>query len=89
MTCRAASLSQLYSASGGDGGALAEPDTGMDLNIVGEPGTDLEELFSILQRDEKHEVMRDDQEITAIIKSLGGIKCRYRRERICALKAIV
>ena len=47
---------------------------GMDLNIVGEPGTDLKELFSILQRDEKHEVMRDDLEIMAIIKSLVGNK---------------
>ena len=70
--------SKLYSASGGDGYALAEPDMGMDVNIVDGPGTDLKELFSILQRDEKHEVVRIDQEIMAIIKSLVGDKGRYR-----------
>ena len=41
--------SKLYSASGGDDGALAEPVMGMDLNIVDEPGTDLKELFSLFQ----------------------------------------
>ena len=49
----------------------------------------MKELFSILQRDEKHEVMRNDQEIMAIIKSLGGDRGWYRRERTRALKAIV
>ena len=81
--------SKLYSASGGDGYALVESDMDMDVNIVVGTGTDLKELFGILQRDETHEVMKNDHEIKAIIKSLGGDKGRYRRERMRALKAMV
>ena len=54
----------------------------MDIGVIDEqPETDLKELMSVLQRDERSEVAKQDREILEIIGSLGGDGSKYRRER--------
>ena len=57
--------------------------------VEDQPSTDLKELMSLLHRDERQEVHDDNLEILAVIRSLGGSRSRYRRERHRALKRVV
>ena len=62
----------------------------MDVNIVTEgPDTELKALMDVLQRDEKQAVADANNEILAVIRSLGGDRGRYKRERAKALRTIV
>ena len=65
-----------------------EREAAMDIDVV-EHSDDLRELFAVLQRDEKMAIQEADDEILAVIKSLGGSGSRYRRERQKALRAVV
>ena len=54
----------------------------MDVNLVEEgPDTEFEKLVAAVQRDEREQVREANREIMAVIKSLGGDRGKYRRER--------
>ena len=62
----------------------------MDVNVLDDgPDTELKNLMGVLQREEKKELEDVNREILAVIRSLGGDRGRYKRERTKALKAIV
>ena len=62
----------------------------MDVNVVEDgPDTELKDLLAVLQREEKVEVVEANREILAIVRSLGGDRGKYKRERSKALKAVV
>ena len=61
----------------------------MDVNVVDESGTEFKDLLAVLQREEKVEVEEANRDILAIVKSLGGDRGKYKRERSKALKSVV
>ena len=70
----------------GDNGA----EDGMDINAVDHsPDTDMKQLLRLMQREQKVEIEEANDDILAVIKSLGGDKGKYRRERMRSLSAIV
>jgi hypothetical protein len=63
----------------GDNGA----EDGMDINAVDHsPDTDMKQLLRLMQREHRVETEEANDEILAVIKSLGGDKGKYRREAI-------
>ena len=67
-----------------------DPPSEMDVGIVdNKADDDLRELLAILQRDEKAEIREANDEILAVIRSLGGSSGKYRRERQKALRTVV
>ena len=70
--------------------AVAPQDLGMDIDLVeSKPETDLKELFAVLCRDEKEAIREAEQDILAIVRSLGGDRGKYKRERMKAVRAVV
>ena len=63
----------------------------MDVDVVDklEPDTEFKELLSVLQREERAQVAEANDDILAIVRSLGGDRGKYKRERAKALKAVV
>ena len=78
----------------GDGVAFSDApahESGMYVDVVEklEPDTEFKELLSVLQREERAQVAKANEDILAIVKSLGGDRGRYKRERARALRAVV
>ena len=82
----------------GDNGAVDVEaiDPGMDIDLVEgslpvdyHVDTDLMDLMATLTRDAKKEIDESNQEILAVIRSMGGNSKRYQRDRQKAMKAIV
>ena len=62
----------------------------MDIDVVeSKPETDLQELMAVMQRCDREQIQQANEDILAIVKSLGGNQGKYRRERRRAIKAIV
>ena len=59
---------------------VPDPPSEIDVGIVDSSNDDLRELLAILQRDEKAEIREANDEILAVIRSLGGSSGKYRRE---------
>ena len=77
---------------GGEASAAEPPahEDSMDVNVVQDkPETEMNTLMSLLHRDEKIQVEDATREILAVIRSLGGDRGKYKRERASALKAVV
>ena len=51
--------------------------------------TEFKELMATLQRDERAQVEEANREILAVVRSLGGDRGKYKRERARALRAVV
>ena len=67
-----------------------QPEVPMDVDVVDhKPESDFKELFALLRREEKNEIAEANREILEVVRSLGGDKGKYRRERQRALKAVV
>ena len=65
------------------------PADSMDVNMTDLPETELKQLIGLMHREDRAAIEDANREILSVIKSLGGDRGRYKRERSKALKAIV
>ena len=69
---------------------LAEAEPGMDIDLVDYcPETYLMELFSIMTKDARREIVEHENEIFQVMRHLGGDGPKYKRERQRAVRAVV
>ena len=73
----------------GPGYAGGQEIPGMEIDVIDEPHSDLNELMDVLTRDDRDAVREANDEIMNVVRALGGSDRKFRRHRDKALKAVV
>ena len=77
-------------ADDGPGMSSMPIDGGMDIDIIEDkPDTDLQEILAMMRANDRDEIKDANDEILAVIRSLGGDRGKYKRERSKAMRAMV
>ena len=61
----------------------------MDIDMIDEDHTDLQELMSVLTRDARKEIIETRAEILSVVQALGGSSTQYKCERQTGIRAVV
>ena len=61
---------------------------GMEVDMITVNDADLKEHVKTLIRDAKDEVLAPNKDIMIVVRALGGISQKYRRERSCAINVV-
>ena len=74
--------------SEGPGYAGGQEITGMEIDVIDKPHSDLSALMDVLTRDGRDAMREANDEIMNVVRALGGSDRKFRRHRDKALKAV-
>ena len=63
--------------------------SGMEIDVIDAPHSDLNELMDVLTRDDRDAVREANDEIMNVVRALGGSDRKFKRHRDRALQAVV